>query len=171
MTKGEQEQYDKQHPHNKGYPYKVVTSPIPKGKDIILKDSTTHTIRCDSEFTRNLIIEMARGYDKLEKENAYLQRENAAKQWHEVKELPPISPASSIRGPRIFFVSSPELCYGNGGTSLGMESEGKWFVFLNGKKIQHKVTHYRLLPPRPQFDVPEYTTVQAEVERLKQASE
>src|SRR5690348_10622765 len=48
MTKEEQENYDKEHPYNAGYPYKVITYPIPAGKDIILKDSNTYTIKCDS---------------------------------------------------------------------------------------------------------------------------
>ena len=38
MSKEEQIEYDKTHSHNRGYPYKVVTYPIPAGKDIILKD-------------------------------------------------------------------------------------------------------------------------------------
>lgn len=170
MTKEEQEIYDKDHPHNKGYPFKVVTYPIPRGKSIILKDSTTHTITCDSEETRNLLIEMVRSYDDIEKKYYHLLHENASKEWHNASELLPISSASSassIRGPRIFFVSSPELCYVNGGTALGMEHEGKWYVFLNGKKIEHKVTHYRLLPPHPLFKVPPYEEVKAEVERLR----
>jgi len=167
MTREEKKKYNKDHPYDKGYPYKVVTHPIPKGKDIILKDSKTYTINCDSEETRNMIIEMAKSYDALERKYCYLSCENAAIKWHKVSELRPISRASSIRGPRIFFVASPELCYVNGGTAMGMENEGKWYVFLDGKKIEHKVTHYRLLPPRPTFEVPPYELVEAEVERLK----
>lgn len=167
MTAEEQKKYDATHPHNKGYPYKVVTHPIPPGKDIVLKDSTTHTISCDSVETRNMLIEMARAYDKMEKEYYYLCAMNASEPWHEISELKPISPASSIRGPRIFLVSSPELCYVNGGIALGMEDEGTWYVFLNGKKVEHKVTHYRRLPPHPLFKLPEYEDVKVEVERLR----
>lgn len=168
MTSEEQAEHDEQFPFDRGYPYKVVQYPIPKGQDIILKDGKTHTISCDSEETRNMIIEMARSYDALEKKYHYSLGENASTQWHEVRELRPISPASSIRGPRTFLVSSPELCYViNGGISLGIENKGKWYVVLNGKQVEHKVTHYRSLPPHPLFQVPPYEDVKEEVERLK----
>lgn len=167
MTKEEQERYDKEHPYNAGYPYKVVTDPIPPGKDIVLKESGTHTISCDSEYTRNLIIEMARAYDALERKYHYVLQDRQADEWHEVKELKPIPPHSSFRGPRLFLVSSPVLCYVCGGLTLGMEYEGKWYIFLEGTKIEHAVTHYRHLPPRPLFQLPDYELVKAEAERLR----
>lgn len=167
MTKEEQEKHDLERPYNAGYPYKVVTTPIPKGKDIVLKCSGTYTIKCDSEHTRNMIIEMARAYDALERNYRYVLGENASEKWHPVYDLKPIPSCSSFRGPRQFFVTSPELCYVNGGVCMGMEHEGKWYVFIDGKKIEHKPTHYRRLPPHPVFNLPEYEDVKTEVERLR----
>lgn len=166
MTRAEQEKYDRDCPYNAGYPYKVVTSPIPEGKDIVLKDSGTYTIRCDSEHTRNLIIEMARSYDELERKYHYSLRENSSETWHAASELKSIPFYSSFRGPRTFLVTSPELCF-VGGIALGMENEGKWYVLHGEQKVEHKVTHYRHLPPHPFLHIPDYEEIKTEVERLR----
>jgi len=167
MSKKEQIEYDKTNPHNKGYPYKVITYPIPKGKDIILKDDGTFKISCNSEYTRNLIIEMARSYDSMEHELRYLQHEKCADSWHTIDELPPHSMASSFheRGRR-FLVFSPTLCYVNGGICFGFRDGEKWYIILNGKEVEHKVTHYRHLPPRPNITLPSYEEVKNEAEKL-----
>ena len=167
MSKKEQVEYDKTHPHNKGYPYKVVTYPIPAGKDIVLKDDDTFKISCNSEYTRDLIIGMARAYDLIEHELHYLQHEKCADSWHTIDELPPHSRFSAFheRGRR-FLVFSPTLCYVNGGICFGFRDGEKWYIILNGKEIEHKVTHYRHLPPRPNITLPPYEEVKNEAEKL-----
>jgi len=169
MSKEEQKKYDEEHPYNAGYPYKVITYPIPSGKDIVLKESGKYTIQCDSEYTRNLIIEMARAYDKLEKEYYYNLQEKASEKWHKIEELPPHSPASSFheRG-RMFLVFSPILCYVNGGQCLGFRDGKKWYIIWNGKEIEcPSITHYRLLPPNPLIKLTEYKTVKEQVEKIR----
>lgn len=167
MTPAEQEKHDKEKPYNAGYPYKVITLPIPEGKDIVLKDDGKIKIHCDSERTRNFIIEMARSYDQLEKLYHYSIHDRKSDPWLEADKLGPIPMFSSFRGPRTFLVFSPTLCYVNGGINFGMEYEGKWYIFLNGQKVEHKVTHYKHLPPRPLMELPEYETVKEEAERLR----
>lgn len=169
MTKEEQSKYDKEHSHNVGYPYKVVQSPIPPGKNIVIKESGTIRINCDSEATRNLIIEMARAYDELEKKYHHSLHENAASEWHKVEELPPHSRCSSSheRG-RIFLVSSPVLPYVTGGWTLGFRDGKKWYVLIDGKEIEHPVTHFRRLPPHPQnTNSYKYEDIREEAEKLR----
>lgn len=168
-TKEEQIKYDKENPHNAGYPYRVVQLPIPPGKDIVLKESGTYKIKCDSEFTRNLIIEMARSYDELERKYYHSLRENATTEWHKIEELPPHSSSSAFheRG-RIFFVTSPTLCWVGGGTMLGFRDGNKWYVKWGNKNIEHAVTHYRLLPPHPHnTKETKYEDIKDEANRLR----
>ena len=168
-SKEEQEEYDKEHPYDAGYPYKVITYPIPPGKDIVLKCSRTFTIRCDSEYTRNMIIEMARECDKLRNKNRYLHHEKAAETWHKIEELPPHPSYLSWheRG-RLFYVFSPVLCYVNGGSCLGFRDGKKWYAIMDGKEIEcPSITHFRELPPNPLVELPKYETVKNQVEKIK----
>lgn len=142
MTKKEQELHDKEVPYNAGYPYKVIRYPILSGRDIILKDERTIKIKCDSEKTRNLIIEMAREYSKLEKHYIYNLQLKRAEKWIKVEDLPEHSPVSSapdyLRG----------LIYYNGCIIMGFRRKNKWYTEDNKKK-NIKVTHFRYLPPKP----------------------
>lgn len=147
------------------YPYMAVEHPIPEGKDIILKDSETYTIKCDSEFTRNLIIKLAKEYIVLEKENRYLHRESSSENWIPIEVLRPHSTCSSRRDFYEALVTSPELAF-IGGTHMGYRRDGKWYALIGKEYIEHKVTHYRNLPPSLNFDIP-YENMKDEVERLR----
>src|SRR5687767_8136375 len=78
------------------YPFKVVTKPIPSGKAIVLKDSRTYTITCDSRETRDLIVGMANAYDELERKYRHGCWEDHASEWHPVGDLRPHFKGSSI---------------------------------------------------------------------------
>jgi hypothetical protein len=164
MTKEELEKSKKQ--TGSDYPYKVIEHPIPPGKDIILEKGD-HVIKCDSEWTRNLIVELARAYDRLEREHTHICREKCSEEWHKIEELPPHSKASSFheRG-RIFLVWSPVLDYVKG-SCFGCRDGDKWFIKVDGKDVEHPVTHYRHLPPKPMCDTVPYEQVKDEVERLR----
>src|SRR5580704_3129539 len=87
MTAEEQAIYDKERPYNAGYPYKVVKHPIPKGNKIVLKCSGKYVIKCDSDETRNLIIEMAIQYKNLESLIYHLRSQLKYEDgWHKVEE-------------------------------------------------------------------------------------
>ena len=178
MTKEEQLEYDKKCSYNAGYPYKVVKYPIPEGKKIILKDSEKYIIKCESEDTRNLLIQLAIEYKNIEHERNYFKAEKRYDKWQEIKELPPhFSYLSSPERKGPFLVYSPILPYVNGGVTLGFRtgrkkvdgldngSDEKWFILIDGKEIEHPVTHYRYLPPNP-INTVNYEEVKEEAEKL-----
>lgn len=167
MTKEEQAKHDKECPHNAGYPYKVVEYPILKGKKIILKSDGKYVIKCDSEQTRNLLIQMAIQYKNFESETYYWRHENGASEWHKIEELPPHSKGSAFReSSRRFLVWSPTLSY-VGGSVFGFRDGNKWYLDINGKEIEHQVTHYRIIPPSPNLPTANYEDVKEEVEKIK----
>lgn len=166
MTEKEQETYDKEHPHNAGYPFKVVRHPIPKGKTIVLKEDGKTVIDCDSESTRDLIIHLAIEYINIESDRRRLQQEKRYDTWHKIEDLPPHSPVSSAPDHYTCLVYSPILPYVNGGVTMGFRAKGKWYIVINGKEIEHPVTHYRSLPPNPVPTV-DYKTVETEVNKLR----
>lgn len=148
-----------------------VRHPIPEGNDIILKCSRTFSIKCDSIYTKNLIIEMAKRYKSIEDENNRNKRENAADHWIPVADIPErwTSPYSSI-GYHACLVTSPVLRYvAYNGVCKGLFNGQKkaWFIELNGKLIQHdEVTHWRYIPPAP-VEAPKYEEVREKVEKLR----
>jgi hypothetical protein len=149
------------------YPYKVIHKPIPKGKDIVLKCSRTYTIKCDSEETRQLIVDMATAYDQLERKYYHLCHEFRASEWHLISELPPHFGGSSIsEDSRRYLVYGPELRY-IGAPHWGFRRNGEWYLDINGKEIKYTPTHFRFAPPIPNEKAKPYEEVRLEVERLR----
>ena len=159
-------------PHGGNMP---VRHPIPEGKDIVLKDSKTYSLNCDSVYTRNLVIELAKRYKDIENENFRIKEENEADHWNLASELPNYvtSPYSSRRFLSCL-VTSPVLryiCYN--GVCMGFYDghEKAWFIEINGKRIRHdEVTHWRHIPPSPEKST-KYEEVKDKVEQLRKEIE
>jgi hypothetical protein len=145
---------------------KPICYPIPPGKTIVLRDSREYRIDCDSEETRNLIIELAKRHKEIERENYRLSSEKRYDQWISATEVP--DPPHSSHRRRIVFVTSPILHYiVANGVCFGYEDNG-WNIVIEGKVIPHSVTHWRHLPPAPQ-SAPSYEDIKDQVEALKKA--
>ena len=147
------------------YPYNVVTHPIPEGKDIYL-ESGKYKIECSEQYVKDLILELARHYQQLEREHGRLKGEKRSEVWHTASEVPD-GPHSACKK-RLVLVTSPVLHWvvGNG-VCQGYEYEG-WYILIDGKAIPHAVSHWRHLPPG-MGDTPPYEMVASEVELLKNA--
>lgn len=159
----EQEKYKKE--TGDDYPYKVIKHPIIPGKEIVLNDSKEYKIKCDSEYTRNLIIELARKYIELEKKIQHYRWEDKASEWHPISDLPPHHMASSRPDYYPCIVDSPILHYIEGVT-MGFRRNDKWYIWINGKEVEHPVTHFRHIPPHATETIP-YENVRKEVENLR----
>ncbi len=74
------------------YPYKVETDPIPPGKALIFSDSREYTIVCDSEETRDMLIDLATSHIDIEKKMYYYKKLNEG--WKPASD-PPVNEASA----------------------------------------------------------------------------
>jgi len=146
------------------YPYNVVKHPIKKGTKIVL-DGGKVKIECNSQEVRDYIITLAMEHQTLERKYRHLLREKRAEIWHPISDLPPHHMASSRPDWYHCIVDSPILHYVKGVT-LGVRKKGKWYIFIDGKEVEHPVTHYREIPPHAEDTVP-YETIKEDVEEFR----
>jgi len=139
---------------------------IPLGKD--KGASAEHNVVCSDEYTKKLLLEMARLFKQKDDELYRLHNEMQSIPWHPASELPD-GPWSSCDC-RTVFVTSPALHYFTGGVCLGYydRGEGKWFVDIEGRKFPHSITHWRHLPVAPESAL-QYQAIKEDVEQLRQA--
>jgi len=141
------------------------------GTDILLgKDqgaSDFHNVVCSDEYTKRLILEMARLFKEKDDQLYRLHSEVKSIPWHPASELPDV--IHSSHDCRTVFVTSPALHYVTyNGVCLGHYSrrEEKWFIELNGRILPHAVTYWRHIPAAPELS-PTYLCEKDEVEQLK----
>lgn len=141
---------------------------IPPGPVLDLEQGK-YVIICDSEYTRSLVTELARMYAEMEKNYHRLQREERAAAWRPASELPPGAGGHSSKRYHRALVTSPVLHYlvGDGITEgwFNMHT-GKWSVRLGDQMIEHRISHWRDLPPSPE-PAPPYEQVAEEAEALR----
>lgn len=162
-TAEEQEIYDKEHPYDKGYPYKVVTHPIPEGIDMHFDCSRSYVIACNNLDIREYLIGIAERLEWFRTE--YYRLAQDADPWKSASEWPD-GPYSSC-GPRMVQVDSSALRY-IGNFFLGRHDyrSDTWYVLIDGKTIEHAVEQWKHLPQAP-GEAAEYKSVKTEVERLR----
>ena len=151
----------------------VLSKTDPDGAEILLTKtqgaSSDHKIVCSDEYTKRLILELARLYHQQGDTLYRLHSEIKYQPWHPASELP--DGMHSSHQCRTVLVTSPALQYSVGnGVALGYHDlqEGQWYVQLYGRSIKHAVTHWRFLPAAPEPALP-YGEIQKEVEELRSA--
>lgn len=162
-TPEEQAVYDKEFPHDKGYPYKVLTHPIPEGTVMRFECSKPYVIACDNLDIREYLIGIAERL-KWFKDEYYRLNQDAAP-WYPASEHPD-GLHSSHRCRSVQVDSGPLRYLGSFFVGYHDNRVNRWYVFIAGKPVEHEVEQWRALPRAP-GEAAEYESVKTEVSRLR----
>ena len=159
----EQAEYDKQFPTDVGYPYKVITHPIPPGTVLKFECSKPYIIACDNLDIREYLIGIAERLEWFR--NEFYRLSTDASPWNSAEEFPD-GEHSSIRCRKVQVDSSALRYIGQFFLGYHEWKTKTWFVIINGKPIKHQIERWRVLS-HPPGETANYKTVENEVARLK----